>query len=165
MHYFPTLLAIHTKYWNHLQKNILLLPITDSKKENSRLIIRSVCCKAFQGVSAVIYLVHSFSVCTKHWLLQLKILHRIYYTNARLAKMHPNLSYACNRCNQSPATLMHMFWTCPRLLQNWTEIFTYYTRIKHACTIPKASGFYHFTGPMCHPFKVTCVTPQLMADG
>ncbi len=68
-------------------------------------------------------LVDSSSICAKHWLLQLKILHRIHYTSARLAKMFSSVSDACNRCEQSPGTLMHMRWTCPRLSHYWTEIF------------------------------------------
>ena len=29
----------------------------------------------------------------------------------------------CDRCRQDPATLLHMFWTCPRLYMFWLDIF------------------------------------------
>ena len=68
-------------------------------------------------------LVHSSSICARHGLIQCKILHRIHYTNARLARIFPDVSDACNRCGQSPADLVHMFWACPRLSEFWTDIF------------------------------------------
>ena len=68
-------------------------------------------------------LVHSSSICARHGLIQCKILHRIHYTNARLARILPDVSDACNRCGQSPADLVHMFWACPRLSEFWTDIF------------------------------------------
>ena len=67
--------------------------------------------------------VHTSSICARHRLLQCKILHRVHYTNAKLARIYPERSDACNRCKQSPADYMHMFWSCPKLSGFWTAIF------------------------------------------
>ena len=77
----------------------------------------------------VLGLVHMSSICARHSLIQCKIVHRIHYTNARLARIFPGTSDACNRCKQSPADLIHMFWTCPHLSEFWTSIFTSFTEI------------------------------------
>ena len=71
----------------------------------------------------VLGLVHNSSICARHGLIQCTIVHRIHYTNARLARIFPGTSDACNRCGQSPADLIQMFWTCPCLSDFWTDIF------------------------------------------
>ena len=71
----------------------------------------------------ILDMVHSSSICARHGVLQCKILHRSHYTNAKLAKIYPGVSDACYRCNQSPADLVHMMWSCPKLNTYWTEIF------------------------------------------
>lgn len=71
----------------------------------------------------ILYSVHSSSICARHNLLQCKILHRVYLTNAKLAKIYPDRTDTCNRCRQSPADLAHMFLTCPLLSDFWTAIF------------------------------------------
>ncbi len=70
----------------------------------------------------ILELTHTSSICARHGLIQCKILHRVYYTNARLAKIYPSVSDACNRCKQSPANLIHMLWECPKLFEYWTKI-------------------------------------------
>ena len=66
-------------------------------------------------------LVRNSSVCARHELIQCKLLHKTYYTNHRL--IYPNVSDTCNRCSQSPAGLIHMFWSCPKLTDFWFKIF------------------------------------------
>lgn len=73
--------------------------------------------------------VHSSSPCARHGLVQFKVLHRLHFTNSRLAKIYPNVSPACNRCSQSPATTAHMFWLCPGLEEFWRGIFESYTNM------------------------------------
>ena len=68
-------------------------------------------------------LVNSSSICARHRVLQCKILHRVHYTNAKLARIYPDRSDACNRCKQSPADYIHMFWSCPKLTTFWSAIF------------------------------------------
>lgn len=71
----------------------------------------------------ILQLVHYSSICARHGLIQCKLIHRIYYTNHRLSKFYPNVADTCNRCNQSPADLIHMFWSCPKLKTFWSAIF------------------------------------------
>ena len=71
----------------------------------------------------ILELVHYSSICAHNGLIQCKFIHRIYYTNHRLSKFYPNVADICNRCNQSPADLMHMFWSCPKLIDFWSKIF------------------------------------------
>ena len=67
--------------------------------------------------------IHSSSICARHCLLQWKVVHRAHFTNAKLAKVYPSHSDACNRCKQSPADHVHMFWSCPSLTSFWSSIF------------------------------------------
>ena len=71
----------------------------------------------------ILELVHNSSICARHGLIQCKLIHRTYYTNHRLSKIYPNVVDACNRCNQCPADLIHMFWSCPKLADFWSTIF------------------------------------------
>ena len=67
--------------------------------------------------------VHTSSICARHKLIQCKILHRVHFTNAKLARIYPDRSDACNRCKRSPADYMHMFWSCSKLTGFWAAIF------------------------------------------
>lgn len=71
----------------------------------------------------ILNLTHDTSICARHGLLQCKILHRVHFTNARLAKIYPGRSDACSRCGNSPADHVHMFWSCPKLSAFWSSIF------------------------------------------
>lgn len=68
-------------------------------------------------------MVHTSSICARHGLLQCKVLYRAHLTNAKLAKNFPKRSDACHRCKQSPANHLHMFWSCPRLTDFWSDVF------------------------------------------
>lgn len=67
--------------------------------------------------------VQSSSICARHSLIQCKLVHHVYFTKARLAKIYEGVSPACDKCCQSPANLIHMFWLCPSLYNYWTNIF------------------------------------------
>lgn len=71
----------------------------------------------------ILHRVHSSSFCAKHGLIQFKILHRTHWTKERLSKIFPHINPQCDRCQQSPASLIHMFLSCPSLHNFWTEIF------------------------------------------
>uniref|UniRef100_A0A3P9JW43 Reverse transcriptase domain-containing protein n=1 Tax=Oryzias latipes TaxID=8090 RepID=A0A3P9JW43_ORYLA len=73
-------------------------------------------------------LVHLSSICARHRLIQCKIVYRVHYTNARLAKIYPSISDACSRCHLSPANHAHMFWSCPVIAALWTDVFDTLTR-------------------------------------
>lgn len=49
-------------------------------------------------------------------------LYRIHYTNARLAKTNPNVSDAF-WCRKYPANFIHIFWSFPKLIYFWANIF------------------------------------------
>lgn len=61
--------------------------------------------------------------------MQVKFLHRAYYTPKRLTLMNPNTPVACPRCGQSSATFFHMIWSCPRLRDYWLEIADTLSRV------------------------------------
>ena len=67
--------------------------------------------------------VHRSSICARHALIQCKLLHRVYYTKARLSKFYNDVSPECDRCQQAPADLIHTFWLCPSLHKYWTDVF------------------------------------------
>lgn len=67
--------------------------------------------------------VHSASICTRHGLIQFKVLHRLHLSKVKLSKMYPNIDPVCDRCGLSPASLGHMFWLCPKLFNYWKAIF------------------------------------------
>ena len=73
--------------------------------------------------NSVLDLIHTSSTSAKHGLIQLKVVHRVHFTKARLAKIYPNLDPLCPRCRGQPADLVHMFWLCPNLSAFWTSIF------------------------------------------
>ena len=67
--------------------------------------------------------VHTSSICARHGLIQLKVLHRAHLSKVKICKMYPDSDPLCDRCKTLPATLAHMFWSCPKLSQYWTSIF------------------------------------------
>lgn len=48
------------------------------------------------------------SICAHHSLIQLKCIHRIYWTKVRLAKIKPGIDPLCDHCHQAPADLIHV---------------------------------------------------------
>jgi len=67
--------------------------------------------------------------CLRHAVVQFKIVHRLHWSKVRLSKFKPDLDPTCDRCKQAPATLLHMFWTCPRLYIFWQSIFDAFSGI------------------------------------
>lgn len=67
--------------------------------------------------------IHSSSICGRHSLIQCKVVHVVYFTKARLARIYEGVSPACDKCCQSPANLIHIFWLFPSLHNYWTNIF------------------------------------------
>ena len=67
--------------------------------------------------------VHSLSICARRGLTQCKILHRAHFTRVKLSKIYDDVDPWCVRCHQAPATHVHMFWSCPSLVNYWTQIF------------------------------------------
>lgn len=67
--------------------------------------------------------VNNSTSCSRLNLIQFKVVHRIYFTNSKLSKIYSNIADTCNRCHMTPADMTHMFWSCPRLHDYWTNIF------------------------------------------
>lgn len=88
--------------------------------------------------------VHSSSVCARHGVIQCKLLHRVYWTKARLSRVYPNTDPLCDRCRQHRGTLVHMFWTCPSLHTCWCSIFSSVSDVLQIeldpCPIPALFG-------------------------
>lgn len=47
----------------------------------------------------------------------------------RLAKIKIYVDPTCDQCKQAPATLYHMFWSCPKLLEYWGFVFETFSKI------------------------------------
>lgn len=54
--------------------------------------------------------------------IQLKFIHRAYYTPHRMASIYPNLDPGCPRCNTEVGTFWHMVWTCSKIQTYWENI-------------------------------------------
>lgn len=88
----------------------------------------------------VLDLVNTSSFCTRHILIQLKIVLRAHLIKARLAKIFPNIDSSCPRCHGKPADYMHMFWSCPKFCP---KIFSSYSKMfqKDICPSPICALF------------------------
>lgn len=73
--------------------------------------------------------IHSSSICLRHAVVQLKVLHRLHWSKVKLYKVFPASDSICDRCRQAPGTLSHMFWSCQKLDIFWNLIFTTFTDI------------------------------------
>lgn len=51
--------------------------------------------------------------------IQFKILHRVYYTPARIASIYGSGDAACWRCTTTPADFDHIFWHCQQTWEFW----------------------------------------------
>lgn len=73
--------------------------------------------------------IHRSSVCARHGLIQFKVIHRLHWSRQKLNKIFPEVDPACNRCGLEPASLAHMFWSCPRLPSYWENMFLTFSKI------------------------------------
>lgn len=55
--------------------------------------------------------------------IQFKVVHRAHISKVKLAQTFPGTSSLCNRCQCAEGTLIHMFWTFPKLECFWWSIF------------------------------------------
>lgn len=62
------------------------------------------------------------SICTKIQETNFKILTRWYLTPSRLHMMFTDSSDQCWRCQREVGTMLHMFWSCPRLTNFWSAV-------------------------------------------
>lgn len=73
--------------------------------------------------------IHSSSICLRHTVIQFKVMHRLHWSKVRLSKFTPSIDPTCDRCRQAPATLLHMFWSCPKLDNFWQSIFKTFSEV------------------------------------
>ncbi len=78
---------------------------------------------------AVLKRIHSSSVSSRHRLIQCKVLHHIHWSRTQLSRIFPDLDPTCPRCGVEPASLLHFFWTCSKLLRFWERIFKSFSEI------------------------------------
>ncbi len=67
--------------------------------------------------------IHSSSINARHTLIQFKVVHRVHWSRTKLNKIFPDFDPTCLRCAIEPATLLHSFWSCPKLSDLWRKVF------------------------------------------
>uniref|UniRef100_A0A3Q3A000 Reverse transcriptase domain-containing protein n=1 Tax=Kryptolebias marmoratus TaxID=37003 RepID=A0A3Q3A000_KRYMA len=67
--------------------------------------------------------IHTSSICARHRIIQCKVVHRVHWSKSKLARIFPDVDSNCGKCGLGPATLGHMFWTCPSLFQFRKSVF------------------------------------------
>ena len=77
----------------------------------------------------IIQRIYSSSICLRHTVVQFKIVHRLHWTKDGLSKVKTGIDPTCDRCRQAPATLLHMFWLCPKPHNFWQSIFEAFSGI------------------------------------
>ena len=65
---------------------------------------------------------HKSSICTRVQETNYKILTGWYRTPDLLHKIFPATSDRCWRCMEDKGTMLHVFWSCPRLHHFWSEV-------------------------------------------
>lgn len=112
-----------------------------------------------------------------------KLLSRWYRTPLKLHHIYPTVSPQCWRCETETGTLLHIWWTCPKLQPFWKEVhrlihqittyaieFTPAQFLLHHPSIPKHTYFRSLTmhmvnaAKMCIPDKCRSPDPLSIAD-
>lgn len=75
--------------------------------------------------------IHCSSICARHGLLQFKIIHCVHWSKQKPHKIFPSVDPSCHRSGLTPASLGHMFWSCPKLSNYWHSIFQTLLNILH----------------------------------
>lgn len=61
-------------------------------------------------------------IAAKDRFIQLKFLHRAYYTPQRLSRTYSQLDPKCTRCSIEVGTFWHVVWSCPKIRLYWEAI-------------------------------------------
>lgn len=70
----------------------------------------------------ILHFTFKSSICTKTQETNYKLLTRWYNTPAKFQKFFPSSSGLCWRCGEESGTILHVFWSFPRLEQFWKSI-------------------------------------------
>lgn len=63
-------------------------------------------------------------IASKDKLIQVKFLHRIYYTPQKLHCIFPDRDPTRPNCKTQVGTFFHMFWDCPIIATYWSAVFS-----------------------------------------
>lgn len=93
-------------------------------------------------------------------LIQLKFIHHLHYTPAKLSCMGLGVTAVCSRCNLVDADLLHMFWSCLWLSSYWRNVFSFF---ENQLTLPILQtpevGTFRYTKRFCA--QNPCSNPTL----
>lgn len=90
------------------------------------------------------------SICTKIQETNYKMLTRWYRTLRILHKFYPEVADCCWRCQEEGATMLHIFWSCPKLGPFWREVLFKNSRIT---TFQMIQHFSCYMPPLFRPKK------------
>lgn len=80
--------------------------------------------------------IHKCSINARHCLIQIKILHRLHYSQTKLHRIFSEISPLCEKCGTMEATLTHSYVLCPKLQNYWYEIFKFFSTILKTQLVP-----------------------------
>ena len=81
---------------------------------------------------SILDLIHTSFTSALHGLIQMKVVHRVHLTNARLAKIYPNIEPLCPRCRGQPADLIQ---TSRHILPSKAYVVIAFTTLLARCLI------------------------------
>lgn len=70
----------------------------------------------------ILCFIYKSSICKKILETNFKIWTRWYPTPSELHRFFPMTTDRCWRCQEGRGTLLHIFWSCPKLTQFWKEV-------------------------------------------
>lgn len=88
-------------------------------------------------------------------LLQFQVFNRLHFCRIRLSRLYPDIDPTCSRCHQPPATLYHMYWSCPTLGPFWCSIFETFSYICNKKIAPTPFCPYYWGAPEDITFCIT----------
>uniref|UniRef100_A0A669C0E2 Reverse transcriptase zinc-binding domain-containing protein n=1 Tax=Oreochromis niloticus TaxID=8128 RepID=A0A669C0E2_ORENI len=80
--------------------------------------------------------VNTTSLCARLCLIQFKVVHRAHFSKSRVSCIYPEFTPYCDRCKTAEASLIHMYWSCPSLVQFWIDICHTLSRILSVTLAP-----------------------------
>ena len=81
---------------------------------------------------------HTSSICARHGSIQCKVVHRTHWTKVRLSKIYDTVDPSCEKCHQTPANHVHVFWSCVSLYNYWMAIFETLSKVTGTLLQPNA---------------------------
>lgn len=72
--------------------------------------------------------IHSCSINSTHQLINFKVIHRLNYSCTK-PHSYPSVSPMCQKCHSAEGTLGHLFWSCPKLHNFWSDIFKFFSAV------------------------------------